>query len=202
MIPDDRKVDSLSWIDERVFLARCQFLGKSLYYEGDVSYLESVNIETIKNALKRLKDMGLLMHHVGSSAPVANVKTVSNSNGSISWIRLDPGWLPQDNLPSVPEPMLFKKYEAEVDEADATIQPKQEDGKDYLDQWYEHEPKGRLWDFCERIGSYRREGKNRRDTSTVAMRVLRLARLSNRFKYDVNGKKKPVPIPVKVSAKL
>jgi hypothetical protein len=37
-------------------------------------------------------------------------------------------------------------------------------------------PTGRLWGFCEQIGRFRREGKNRRDTSTVATRVLRLAR--------------------------
>lgn len=44
------------------------------------------------------------------------------------------------------------------------------------DRWNQHRPSGRLWDFCERIGCYRREGKNRRDTSTVSNRVLRLAR--------------------------
>jgi hypothetical protein len=46
------------------------------------------------------------------------------------------------------------------------------------DRWNQHRPLGRLWDFCERIGCYRREGKNRRDTSTVSNRVLRLARFA------------------------
>lgn len=35
-------------------------------------------------------------------------------------------------------------------------------------------PKGRLWDFTEKIALSRREGKNRRDGATVSTRVLRL----------------------------
>lgn len=34
-------------------------------------------------------------------------------------------------------------------------------------------PKGRLWDFIEKIAQSRREGKNRRDGATVSTRVLR-----------------------------
>ena len=33
------------------------------------------------------------------------------------------------------------------------------------------EPEGRLWDFLGRLGSFRREGKNRRDNSTGELRV-------------------------------
>ena len=42
-------------------------------------------------------------------------------------------------------------------------------------EWTKIEPKGRLWELCEQIGAFRREGKNRRDTALVAVRVLRLA---------------------------
>jgi 1-acyl-sn-glycerol-3-phosphate acyltransferase len=40
-------------------------------------------------------------------------------------------------------------------------------------------PKGKLWDFMERIASHRREGKNRRDGATVSTRVLNLAEKLN-----------------------
>ena len=36
-------------------------------------------------------------------------------------------------------------------------------------------PKGKLWDFIEKIAQSRREGKNRRDGATVSTRVLALA---------------------------
>ncbi|GES76797.1 putative acyltransferase [Rhizophagus clarus] len=39
------------------------------------------------------------------------------------------------------------------------------------------EPRGKLWDLVERIGKFRREGKNRRDNATVSSRVLRLAEI-------------------------
>ncbi|KAJ3296892.1 hypothetical protein HK104_001043, partial [Borealophlyctis nickersoniae] len=32
---------TLHWVDERVFMSRAQHFGKTLYYEGDLSYLES-----------------------------------------------------------------------------------------------------------------------------------------------------------------
>nr|POE72406.1 glycerol-3-phosphate acyltransferase [Quercus suber] len=41
-------------------------------------------------------------------------------------------------------------------------------------------PAGRLWDFCERVGESRREGKNRRDGATVRTRVLGLVELVGR----------------------
>jgi hypothetical protein len=37
--PDGSLIDNTSWVDEKVFMARCQFLGKSLYYEGSYSCL-------------------------------------------------------------------------------------------------------------------------------------------------------------------
>jgi len=39
---------------------------------------------------------------------------------------------------------------------------------------------GRLWEMCERISQSRREGKNRRDGTTVRTRVLGLAELVGR----------------------
>lgn len=48
----------------------------------------------------------------------------------------------------------------------------------------EIEPRGRLWEFVERIAMHRREGKNRRDEATVGGRVLRLA---ERLNWEIFG---------------
>lgn len=45
-------------------------------------------------------------------------------------------------------------------------------------------PRGRLWDFIDRIGLSRREGKNRRDGATVRTRVVNLADTVGRMLFD------------------
>jgi hypothetical protein len=199
--PDGSLVDSTSWVDEKIFMSRVQFLGKSLYYEGmrslksylsgDLSYFESVNIETIKNAILRLKEMGI----------VKSKKARSDSSDSVTtWITLDPSYLPPP-LPPTPSPtVVIKKGKRPATDTTPT-------DSDYLQEWYLFKPSGKLWEFCERIGQYRRyfnlmfliagrEGKNRRDTQTVATRVLRLSRLSSKWVFD--GKSKNHPTPAKL----
>jgi hypothetical protein len=56
--------------------------------------------------------------------------------------------------------------------------PPEEAMENFLESYSKHKPEGRLWDLCEHIGRFRREGKNRRDTATVASRVLRLATMT------------------------
>jgi hypothetical protein len=77
-----------------------------------------------------------------------------------------------------------------------------EDEKEMTDgcfeAWHQYRPEGKLWDLCEQIGRFRREGKNRRDTSTVAARVLRLASMTGVLvmaqpKTTFNWKKKTTP---------
>ncbi|KAF9214025.1 hypothetical protein BGZ59_004443 [Podila verticillata] len=51
----------LHWIEERVFMEKTQMFGKTLYYQGDLSYFESVNMETLKNGFSRLADYGILV---------------------------------------------------------------------------------------------------------------------------------------------
>lgn len=55
-------------------------------------------------------------------------------------------------------------------------------------------PEGKLWDFCERIGEGRREGKNRRDGATVRTRVLSLVDLVGRELWEGPGAAKVVPL--------
>ncbi|KAG0018533.1 hypothetical protein BGZ81_010189 [Podila clonocystis] len=57
----DGTESQLHWIEERVFMEKTQMFGKTLYYQGDLSYFESVNMETLKNGFSRLADYGILV---------------------------------------------------------------------------------------------------------------------------------------------
>ncbi|KAF1839343.1 acyltransferase-domain-containing protein [Decorospora gaudefroyi] len=56
-----------------------QRLGKTLYHQGDLSYFEAVNKETLKNAYTRFQEEGMIL--VSKSSPVT--------------IRLAPEWVPR-----------------------------------------------------------------------------------------------------------
>jgi hypothetical protein len=107
-----------------------------------LSYFESVNIETIKNSILRLKEMGI----------VKSKKTRSDIGDAVTtWLTLDPSYLPP-RLPPTPSPtVLIKKGKRSAMEKG----PKPTE-TDYLQEWYEFKPSGKLWEFCERIGQYRR----------------------------------------------
>ena len=192
LIPDDLTAEKLkkdgkpelrlpfsAWHDEKVFLNRCQFFAKTLYYEGDLSYFESINKETIKNALTRLQDMGIILLYKGAYPPTYSKPAAVNEKKQ-TWISVHPDWIPFDPLPSLSRRDKVQIAPGLENEVHDTISP-----------WYFHEQKGKLWDFCEHIGKFRREGKNRRDTATVSSRVLRLARMSSLWSFDVTGKRQP-----------
>ncbi|KAI9278119.1 hypothetical protein BY458DRAFT_538806 [Sporodiniella umbellata] len=114
------------WVDTKLFATRSQAMGKTLYYQGDLSYLEAVNKETLSNTLTRYEEKGIIL------------KRRHNHPKSWSEISLSPDYVPE-RLNGV----LI--------------------------------PRGHLWELVERIGIYRREGKNRRDNATVSTRVLKIA---------------------------
>ena len=179
-------IKNIFWIAEEQFMQRAQFFGKTLYYQGDLSYLESLNKETLKNGISRIKELGMLLTCHGTEPPNisldSNLQQISdilqtfssNSSGTTSWLAVSPMWHTIQDFPD-PNPSLktsFKPKESLLDEEAAQ-------GDLSYTQWSAIEPRGRLWEFCERLGSFRREGKNRRDTATVANRVLRLASLAS-----------------------
>ncbi|CDH56283.1 glycerol-3-phosphate acyltransferase protein [Lichtheimia corymbifera JMRC:FSU:9682] len=49
------------YVDSKAFMARTQALGKTLYYQGDLSYLEAVNKETVSTAFSRFQQSGILL---------------------------------------------------------------------------------------------------------------------------------------------
>ncbi|KAI8098984.1 putative acyltransferase [Halteromyces radiatus] len=114
------------WVESKLFEKRSQALGKTLYYQGDLSYLEAVNKETLSNAMTRFEEQGVI------------VKRRHFDRKQWSEISLHDDYIPQ-RLNGVLT------------------------------------PRGHLWELVERIGKFRREGKNRRDNATVSTRVIRLA---------------------------
>lgn len=152
---------------------------------GDVSYFEAINQETLGNAMLRLKEMGMINVFDGPKPPSERF----SGTGS-RWICLSAAWTPTERLPELAysdiETHLKRKKKDHSEnpwsELNMTQVSKDSVPDDFgFQNWYRIRPKGRLWDFCEAIGRFRREGKNRRDTSTVATRVLRLARHAEEY---------------------
>ncbi|KAI9017525.1 acyltransferase-domain-containing protein [Gaertneriomyces semiglobifer] len=255
--PIDSDNPVIEWVDERIFMQRLQLLGKTLYYEGDLSYFESVNKETLKNAVQRLQDMGVILVR---KYPVMPSKTypydtpepkrdprlpvpagtvpppapAAPSGPSITWVALAPDYIPRDKLPPalpvlpVPTPTVTASEVADITASAAALvvagpiaagtayrrskeptndratsvaqrealpqkgqgQGEDDDQDPVHEAWHNLRPSSTLWDFCENIGRFRREGKNRRDTATVAARVLRLARVAGTWSDAKKGKGK------------
>ncbi|KAF7910504.1 uncharacterized protein EAE98_012036 [Botrytis deweyae] len=73
------------WLEVKKAHDGAQLLGKTLYHQGDLSYFEAVNKETLKNAYQRFEDEGIVI--VSKSR---NSKIPPRS-------RLAPEWTPQRN---------------------------------------------------------------------------------------------------------
>ncbi|KAI8621112.1 acyltransferase-domain-containing protein [Chytriomyces sp. MP71] len=201
LIPPNRNSTEPFWVEERTFLNTSQFLGKTLYYEGDLSYFEAVNKETIKNACQRLKDMGVLKY-----------SKMKRGNDSVTMVSLSASWLPAKPLPDAPcmnesdgftqDPLksrrgrgflssIFGPGSAPPAPVPLTSLDGSSEPEETFDSWHYFMPEGKLWELCEQMSRYRREGKNRRDTATVATRVLRLAAVAKDeiIKASTTGRK-------------
>ncbi len=75
-----------AWLDARTVQSSAQLLGKTLYAQGDLSYFEAVNKETLKNAYTRFEEEGVIV-----------IKTPpKDKKGAIPQvIRLTDEWMPQ-----------------------------------------------------------------------------------------------------------
>jgi hypothetical protein len=116
ILPDKKKNPTgLYWIDWRVFMDRSQIFGKTLYYEGDISYFESVNKETIANCIQRLRQMGVVQLYKGTEPPSNSHFEHSHysTNMNTTWIALSQEWCPAESLPDAQlhhaEPMTSSK---------------------------------------------------------------------------------------------
>lgn len=70
------------WLDMKRVQDRAQLLGKTLYHQGDLSYYEAVNKETLKNSYTRFEEEGMIV--------VAKSKNAKNP----TTIRLAEEWTP------------------------------------------------------------------------------------------------------------
>ncbi|KAJ3016431.1 hypothetical protein HKX48_004039 [Thoreauomyces humboldtii] len=318
---DEDAIQPLEWVDERVVMNRAQYLGKTLYYEGDLSYFESVNKETLKNAISRFRDMGVILTRKSAQIPsrippytdtpapaprrdprlpvpagtVPSAPPPPPSGPLITWIAIAPEYIPRDVLPDLQLPgtatgiangpkglrpvlgselnesvrasatatasadaatiAAAEAYRTErglrktdemasshpssrksediaslpsatntppnstaqrpptdplaIDDSEGPSSPSSTPPQspthapddEIHDAWHNIRPDSALWDLCEQIGRFRREGKNRRDTATVAIRVLRLARIAAAWVDNRKGKGKLVKKKKVVGAK-
>ncbi|KAK9248381.1 hypothetical protein V1506DRAFT_452533 [Lipomyces tetrasporus] len=136
--PDETGLASETlWVDVTEFLEVAQVLGKTVYAQGDLSYLEAVNKEVLRSAFSEFEAEGIIVVRRSKSGRLPAIMSLS------------PEWLP-------------RRYN---DDAKANS----------FSRASRIRPKGRLWDYVEHISIFRREGKNRRDSASVSMRVLALA---------------------------
>ncbi|KAL2402513.1 Glycerol-3-phosphate acyltransferase [Exophiala dermatitidis] len=129
---------STAWVDMQKAQGVAQLVGRTLYHQGDLSYFEAINKESLKNAYSRFQEEGIILLAKGKDSK------------SPTMVRLAPDWTP-DRDPSTGQ---FKAQ-------------------------------GRLWDLIEAIALHRREGKNRRDSAAVSVRVLSLTARLNREMFDI-----------------
>ncbi|KAI8942706.1 hypothetical protein NX059_000754 [Plenodomus lindquistii] len=71
-----------SWLDLKKVQDRAQLFGKTLYHQGDLSYYEAVNKETLKNSYTRFEEEGMV------------VVTKSKDSKGASSIKLADEWAP------------------------------------------------------------------------------------------------------------
>lgn len=79
----DVKDSPLTWVSVKAFLAMAQQMGKTLFYQGDLSYIEAVNMETLRNALGFFEEKGQII-----------VKK-NRSGRQESAMTLHPDWIPK-----------------------------------------------------------------------------------------------------------
>ncbi|KAF4627964.1 hypothetical protein G7Y89_g10187 [Cudoniella acicularis] len=74
------------WLDVKKCQDSAQLLGKTLYHQGDLSYFEAVNKETLKNAWTRFEEEGIIQ-----VAKSRNAKIQPRAQLSLDWApRRDP----------------------------------------------------------------------------------------------------------------
>ena len=86
-LSSDTAIGQPQWLDSRAVQAKAQLLGKTLFSQGDLSYFEAVNKETLKNAYTRFEEEGII--HVK--------KPAKEEKGLPELIRLAEEWMPERN---------------------------------------------------------------------------------------------------------
>ena len=82
LIPPLEQKDEV-WLDVAKTQDAAQLLGKTLYHQGDLSYFEAVNKETLKNAFQLFEDEGIINLHKSRDKRIPTT------------IKLAAGWTPK-----------------------------------------------------------------------------------------------------------
>ena len=61
LTPHEHHSNSASWYDFRTVQNKAQFLGKTLYHQGDLSYYEAVNKEALNQSFGRSEEAGIIV---------------------------------------------------------------------------------------------------------------------------------------------
>lgn len=91
--------EQTTWIDLKTFQDAAQLLGKTLYHRGDLVYYEAVNKESLKNAISRSEEEGIIL-----------ITKPTKDSKSPQRVRLNPDWMPRSNSDGdlVPEGRLWE----------------------------------------------------------------------------------------------
>ncbi|KAG9236341.1 acyltransferase [Amylocarpus encephaloides] len=107
------------WLDVKKCQDSAQLLGKTLYHQGDLSYFEAVNKETLKNAWTRLEEEGVL-----EVAKSRNAKIPPRCRLSPAWSPKrdrERGILPEGRLWDFTERMALSRREGKNRRDGATV---------------------------------------------------------------------------------
>ncbi|CBX93981.1 hypothetical protein IAQ61_003853 [Plenodomus lingam] len=85
------------WLELKKVQDRAQLLGKTLYHQGDLSYYEAVNKETLKNSYTRFEEEGIIVVKKSKEgkAPAASIKLADDwapSRGTNGVLAEGPLW--------------------------------------------------------------------------------------------------------------
>lgn len=122
MPANDEEAETTAWFAAKDFEKRAQLFGKTLYQQGELSYLEAINIAVLQQAFARFQELGII------------IRKPSNAVKPIPLMALHPDFRP-----------VWIKGQLQ--------------------------PEGRLWEQLERLGQFRREGKDRRE-QLVGRKIL------------------------------
>ncbi|KAI3638637.1 hypothetical protein MIR68_003135 [Amoeboaphelidium protococcarum] len=193
--------DHIRGMTESELMQKVQLFGKTLYYNGDLGYFESINKETLKNAFTRYQYMGIISAHKVVSA-MLNAGGVEKTEiyyqvspeyecGAIEFINQPMNVyrsaykFSQQAGASVRNDVVTRDDSNMVQQS-SNQRTKRDTGassshkKVYIknDQQLKEKQRGsKLWEFVEGIGKFRREGKHRRDNEVTGKRTMRIARL-------------------------
>ncbi|KAI3477373.1 hypothetical protein L1887_60952 [Cichorium endivia] len=86
----------LPWFAAKDFEKHTQLLGKTLYAQGELSYLESINAATLSQAFTRMEEMGMILRKKSShQKPVPIIRLFEGCASSVwlGWKRLSTCWI-------------------------------------------------------------------------------------------------------------